>query len=100
MHGSLNRESLWTSNLAVGSREYIEQNQHKFGRQYKIKALPAPSFKIKRYGEIRFSDDSGSQDYTISESQTAYDANYTPENRALKDENAVLWNDLPFTTNT
>lgn len=35
-HGSLNRESLWTRNLAVGSRQYIEQNQDKFGRQYKI----------------------------------------------------------------
>ena len=28
-HGSLSRESLWTNNLAVGSRQYIEQNQDK-----------------------------------------------------------------------
>ena len=102
MHGSLNRESLWTSNLAVGSRQYIEQNQDKFGRQYKIKALPASSFRIKRYGEVRYSNDLSSredeslQDYAISESQTAYDADYTPENWVLRGENQVLWNDSPF----
>jgi putative transposase len=52
-HGSLKRESLWTNNLAVGSQQYIQQNQDKFGRQYKIKVLPPPSFKVKQYGEIR-----------------------------------------------
>ena len=88
-YGSLSRESLWTSNLAVGSRQYIEQNQDRFGRQYKIKALPAPSFKVKRYGEVRYRNDSsprenGSlQDYAINETQIAYDADYTQENWAL-----------------
>jgi len=96
-HGSLKRESLWTNNLAVGSRQYVEQNQHKFGRQYKIKALPAPSFKIKQYGEVRFKDDC-LQDYAIGESQIAYDADYTPENWALRGENAVFWDDFPLTT--
>ena len=99
-HGSLNRESLWTNNLAVGSRQYIEKNQHKFGRQYKIKKMPAPSFKIKQYGEVRFKNDLSSrendrlQDYAVSESQIAYDTDYTPENWVLRDENAVSWNDL------
>jgi putative transposase len=41
-HGSLKRESIWTNNLAVGSREYIEQNLEKFGKRYKIKMLLAP----------------------------------------------------------
>jgi len=41
-HGSLKRESIWTNNLAVGSLQYIEGNQHKFGDQYEIKALLAP----------------------------------------------------------
>jgi putative transposase len=41
-HGSLKRESIWTKNLAVGSREYIEHNLDKFGKRYKIKALSAP----------------------------------------------------------
>ena len=105
-HGSLKRESLWTNNLAVGSRQYIEQNQYKFGRQYKIKALPVPSFKIKQYGEVRVKNDSNSrekdrpQDYAIGESLTAYDADYTPENWALRAENAVFWNDFPLTTAT
>ena len=106
MHGSLKRESLWTNNLAVGSRQYIEQNQHQFGRQYKIKALPAPSFKIKQFGEVRFKNDSifrrngHHQDYAISEFQTAYNADYTPEKLALRGENAVFWNNSPLTTNT
>jgi len=56
-HGSLKRESLWTNNLAVGSRQYIEQNQQKFGRQYKIKVLLAPSFKVQQYGQIRANND-------------------------------------------
>lgn len=105
-HGSLKRESLWTSNLAVGSRQYIEQNQHKFGRQYKIKALPAPSFKIKQYGQIRANNDSSSRendhprDYAINEPQTAYDADFTPENWALRGENAVFWNDSLLATST
>ena len=105
-HGSLKRESLWTNNLAVGSRQYIEQNQHKFGRQSKIKALSVPSFKIKQYGEIRLKNDSSfrendhPQDYAISESQTPYDADYTLENWALKGENVVFLDDYPLTTNT
>ena len=95
-HGSLKRESLWTSNLAVGSRQYIEQNQQKFGRQYKIKALPAPSFRVKKYGQIRVNNDSSSrqndhsQDYVIRDPQTAYDGDYAPENWALRGQNAVL----------
>ncbi len=38
--------------------------------------------------------------YAISESQIAYDADYTPENWALRGENSVFWNDFPLTTNT
>lgn len=70
-YGSLKRESLWTSNLAVGSQQYIEQNKHKFGKQYQIKSLPAPSFKIRQYGEIRLKNNSSNggstilQDYAI-----------------------------------
>ena len=70
-----------------------------------IKALPAPSFKIKQYGEVRFKNDSSYgendclQDYAIRESQIAYDADYTPENWAVRGENAVFWNDSPLTTN-
>ena len=71
-----------------------------------IKALLAPLFKIKRYGEVRFKNDSNSkgndcpQDYAISESQITYDADYTHENWALRGENAVLWNDFAIKTNT
>ena len=103
-HGSLSRESLWTNNLAVGSRQYIEQNQGKFGKQYKIKALPAPAFKINQYGQIRVKNDSNSrgndgiQDYVISEPQSTYDAYFTPENWVLSGENSVFWNDFPLTT--
>jgi putative transposase len=102
--GTLRRESLWTNNLAVGSRQYIEQNQDKFGRQHKIKALPAPVFKINQPGQIRVKNDSNSrgnggiEDYVIKESQFAYDAYFTLENWALRGENSVFWNDFPLTT--
>jgi len=105
-HGSLSRERLWTNNLAVGSRQYIEQNQEKFGKQYKIKALPTPDFKIYQYGQIRVKNDSNSrenggiQDYVISEPQPVYDAYFTPENWVLRGENSVFWNDTPLTTDT
>jgi len=77
--------------------------QDKFGRQYKIKALPAPAFKINKYGQIRVKNDSNSrenggiQDYVISEPQPAYDAYSTPENWALRGDNSVFWNDSPLT---
>jgi len=105
-HGSLKRESLWTNNLAVGSQQYIQQNQDKFGRQYKIKVLPPPAFKVKQYGEIRVKNNSNTiendylQDYVINESQTAYGAGYTHENWSLRGENAVFWNDFHLITNT
>ncbi len=98
-HGSLRRESLWTNNLAVGSRQYIEQNQDKFGRQYKIKALPAPAIKINQPGQIRvkndsnFRDNAGIEDYVISESQPAYDGCFPPESWVLIGENAVFLED-------
>ena len=75
-----------------------------FGIQYKIKAFPTPSFKVKQYGQIRVNNDLSSrkndhhQDYAISESQTAYDADYASENWDLRGDNAVLWTDFPFTT--
>ena len=100
-HGSLKRESLWSGNLAVGSRQYIEENQCKFGKQYKITALPAPPFESKEYGQIRVKNDSTSwekdplQDYVINELQTAYNAYFAPENWILRGENAVFWNDFP-----
>ena len=103
-HGSLRRKSLWTNNLAVGSRQYIEQNQDKFGRHYKIKALPAPAFKINQPGQIRVKDDSnfrenaGIEDYVISESQPVYDACFSLENWGLRGENSVFWNDFPLKT--
>jgi putative transposase len=103
-HGTLRRESLWTNNLAVGSRQYIEQNQDKFGRQHKIKALPASVFKINQPGQIRVKNDSNSrgnggiEDYVIKESQFAYDAYFTLENWALRGENSVFWNDFSLTT--
>ena len=34
------------------------------------------------------------QDYAVSESQIAYDADYTPENWVLRGENAVSWHDF------
>jgi len=104
-YGSLKRESIWTNNLAVGSREYIEQNLDKFGKRYKIKALPAPCFNVKRYGEVRFKTNNDFnfidntqgkeplEDYAIHESQKAYDAVFTPESWALSGENAVFLED-------
>jgi putative transposase len=103
-HGSLNRESLWTNSMAVGSRQYIEQNQDKFGRQCKIKALPAPAFNMNRYGQIRVKQDSdsgenaGIEDYVIKEPQSAYDADFTPVNWILRGENSVFWNDFSLIT--
>ena len=105
-HGSLRRESLWTNNLAVGSRQYIEQNQNKFGRQYKIKALSAPAFKINQPGQIRVKKDSNSrdnagiEDYVISESQSLYDACCTPESWVLIGENAVFLDDYSILNDT
>ena len=103
-HGSLSRESLWTNSMAVGSRQYIEQNHDKFGRQYKIKALPAPAFNMNQYGQIRVKQDSvsgenaGIEDYVIKESQSAYDADFTPVNWTLRGENSVFWNDFSLIT--
>jgi putative transposase len=103
-HGSLSRESLWTNSMAVGSRQYIEQNQDKFGRQCKIKALPAPAFNMNRYGQIRVKKDSdsgenaGIEDYVIKEPQSAYDADFTPVNWIQRGENSVFWNDFSLTT--
>ena len=88
----------------MGSRQYIEQNQDKFGRQYKIKALPAPVFKVNQYGQIRVKNDSNSRenggimDYVVSEPQPAYDAYFTPENWTLRGDNSIFWNDFPLTT--
>jgi putative transposase len=86
--------------MAVGSRQYIEQNQDKFGRQYKVKALPAPAFKINKYGQIRVKNDSNSrenggiQDYVINERKHAYDAYSTPEDWALRGDNSVSLNNF------
>ena len=112
-HGSLKRESIWTNNLAVGSREYIEQNLDKFGKRYKIKMLPAPPFKVKRYGQVRFKTNSDPnfmdnitpgedrlEDYAISESQNAYNAVFDPEKWVLRGENTVFWSDSGLTTDT
>ena len=112
-HGSLKRESIWTKNLAVGSREYIEQNLDKFGKRYKIKMLPAPPFKVQRYGQVRFRTNSDPnfmdniiqgedrlEDYAIHESQNAYNAVLTPEKWILRGENTIFWNDSALTTNT
>ena len=96
-HGSLKRESLWTNNLAVGSREYIEENQGKFGRQYKITALPAPAFEVKQYGQIRvknvssFHEKDSLQDYVISEPQIAYNTYFPLENWVLSGEMQFFW---------
>jgi REP-associated tyrosine transposase len=111
-HGSLKRESIWTNNLAVGSREYIEQNLEKFGKRYKIKMQPAPPFKVKRYGQVRFKTNSDLNymdnitpgedrlvDYAIHESQNAYNAVLTPEKWVLRGENAVFWSDSVLKTN-
>jgi len=67
-----------------------------------VKALPAPCFKIKQYGEVRFKNDADFRkndhphDYAISEAQNAYNADYTSENWVLMCENEVFWNDSPF----
>lgn len=103
-HGGLKRESIWTNNLAVGSREYIEQNLHKFGKCYKIKKLPAPPFKIKRYGQVRFKTNSDPdftdnitqdknhlEDYAIHESQAAYNAVLPTEKWALRGDNEIFF---------
>jgi len=110
-HGSLKRESIWTNSLAVGSREYIEQNQDKFGKRYKMNVQTAPPFNVKRYGEVRLKTNSDSnaiantqgkdcqEDYVIRETQNAYNAVFDPENWVLRGENAIDWNDSPLATN-
>ena len=51
--------------------EFCGYNQGKFGKQYKIKSLPAPAFEVKQYGQIRVKNDTSSrennplQDYMI-----------------------------------
>jgi REP-associated tyrosine transposase len=112
MHGSLKRESIWTNNLDVGSREYIEQNLEKFGKRYKIKMQPTPPFKVKRYGQVRFRTNSDPNfmdnvtqgedrlvDYAIHESKNAYNAVLTPEKWVLRGENTGFWSDSVLTTN-
>lgn len=95
-YGGLDRESIWTDSLAVGTRQYIENNQHKFGKSSKMKVRPVPSFKIKKYGQIRIHNDINgncddlSQDYVIKESQAAYNADYPLENWVLSGENAIF----------
>ena len=103
-HGSLRRESLWTSCMAVGSRRYIEQNHGKFGRRCKIKALPAPAFNVNRYGQIWVKTGSGSrengsaEDYVIKEHLSAYDADFTPVSWTLRGENSVFWKNFTLIT--
>ena len=104
-YGSLKRESIWTKSLAVGSRRYIEQNQDRFGKQFKTKTLPAPVFPVKRYGQIRFTEnydhssiintpgEGSHEDYAICDNQDAYDAVFDPENWSLRGENAVEWDE-------
>lgn len=97
----------------AGSREYIEQNQAKFGKRSQKKMMPAPPFKVKRYGQIRFKTNSDPnfmdditqgedrlEDYVIHESQDAYKAVLTPEKWTLRGENTVFWSDSDLTTNT
>jgi len=94
-HSGLKRERIWSSNLAVGSRQYIEKNQDKFGIQHKIKVLPASPLTVKRYNEIKSKSDSTSRagdcldDYTIRESQNAYNAVFDSEKWVLRGENRV-----------
>ena len=104
-YGSLKRESIWTKSLAVGSRQYIEQNQDQFEKKYKTKTLPAPSFPVKRYGQIRFKNNPDAnamiappsegqqEDYTICENQDAYNAFFEPEIWILSGENTVFWDE-------
>jgi len=90
----------------VGSREYIEENQGKFGRQYKITALPAPAFEVKQYGQIRvknvssFHEKDSLQDYVIFEPQIAYNTYFPLENWVLSGENAVFLDDCPLINDT
>ncbi len=75
--------------------------------------LPAPPFKVKRYGQVRFRTNSDPnfmdnitqgedrlEDYAIHEPQNAYNAVSTPEKWVLRGENSVFWNDSALTTNT
>ena len=105
MHGGLKRESIWTNSLAVGSRQYIEQNQDKFGKHHKTKILTAPSFPVKRYGQIRFKNNSThnsmvnpqgedrQEDCAICENQNAYKTVFDLENWILRGKNDVVWNE-------
>ena len=99
--------------MAVGSREYIEQNLDKFGKRYKIKMFPAPPFKVKRYGQVRVRTNSDPnfmdnitqgedrlEDYAIHESQNAYNAVLTPKKWVLRGDNTVYGSDSALTTNT
>lgn len=106
-YGSLKRESIWTGSLAVGSRRYIESNGEKFGRNHKMQRVKAPSFPVKRYGQIRCRDradfipdldgvvpppvETSREDYAIYEDQSSYNAVFAPENWVLRGENTVLW---------
>ena len=66
--------------------------------------MPAPAFKINQPGQTRVKDGSksrenaGIEDYVISESQSAYDADFILENWALRGENSVFWNEFPLKT--
>ena len=97
-YGSLKRESIWTHSMAVGSRQFIERNQDKFGKSYKITAVPAqPPFKVKHPCQVRVKNDSGAggsddpQDFVIRESRAAYNSDDTAESCVLSGENTVFW---------
>jgi putative transposase len=59
---------------------------------------------MNQYGKIRVKQDSdsgenvGIEDYVIKESQSAYDADFTPVNWTLRGENSVFWNDFSLIT--
>jgi len=59
---------------------------------------------MNQYGQIRVKQDSvsgenaGIEDYVIKESQSAYDADFTPVNWTLRGENSVFWNDSSLIT--
>ncbi len=105
MHGDLKRESIWSNNLAVGSRQYIEINQDKFGAQYKMKDQPLSSFAVKQDAKLKSGNDSSSpggdhlEDCTIREVQNAYNAVFAVEKWVLRGENGFFLNDLPLITN-
>jgi REP-associated tyrosine transposase len=68
------RQSKWSQSIAVGSKSFVESVKAKLGIRARSR---------------RISESGGS--YRLREAQSPYSSDFTPENSALRAENAYFW---------